>query len=106
MDGPTHDFHRWAIELISVTIDLDKALAASQHLGELFTRLIAERRDDLEVCGAGYRLAFDSVNRRDTNVLLGILLMLSVTVIIANLITDMMYRVVDPRIRVGGGDRG
>ena len=52
------------------------------------------------------RLAFDSVNRRDTNVLLGILLMLSVTVIIANLITDMMYRVVDPRIRVGGGDRG
>jgi len=52
------------------------------------------------------RLAFDSVNRRDTNVLLGILLMLSVTVIIANLLTDLLYRVADPRIRVGGEDRG
>lgn len=52
------------------------------------------------------RLAFDSVVRRDTNVLLGVLLLVSVTVIIANLLTDLMYRVVDPRIRVSGSPDG
>ena len=39
------DFHRWAIELISVTVDFDKAMEASGKLGELFTGLIAERRE-------------------------------------------------------------
>jgi cytochrome P450 len=39
------DFHRWAIELISVMLDWDKALEASGKLGELFGRLIAERRE-------------------------------------------------------------
>ena len=52
------------------------------------------------------RLAFDSVVRRDTNVLLGVLLMVSITVIIANLITDVLYRMVDPRIRVSGSENG
>lgn len=44
------------------------------------------------------RLAYASVLTRDTNVLLGILAMVSITVIIANFITDMLYRVIDPRI--------
>lgn len=48
------------------------------------------------------RLAFEAVLTRDTNVLLAILTMVSVTVIIANLLTDIAYRLVDPRIRVGG----
>jgi peptide/nickel transport system permease protein len=48
------------------------------------------------------RLAFDSVKARDTNVLLGVLFFVSSTVIIANLITDMVYRLIDPRIRVSG----
>ena len=48
------------------------------------------------------RLAFDSILRRDTPVLLGVLLMSSVLVIVANLLTDVAYRVIDPRIRVGG----
>ena len=38
------NFHRWAIELISVMLDWDKALEASAKLGELFGRLVAERR--------------------------------------------------------------
>lgn len=45
------DFHRWAIELISVMIDWDRALAASAKLGDLFGRLVEQRRkqprDDL-----------------------------------------------------------
>ena len=48
------------------------------------------------------RLAFESVLHRDTNVLLAILTMVSTTVIIANLVTDLVYRLIDPRIRVSG----
>ncbi|PRZ41466.1 peptide/nickel transport system permease protein [Antricoccus suffuscus] len=46
------------------------------------------------------RLALDSVSRRDTPVLLGILAMSAVLVIVANLITDIVYRIIDPRISV------
>jgi cytochrome P450 len=38
------EFHRLAIELIGVTVDMERALAASQRLGEYFLELIAERR--------------------------------------------------------------
>ncbi len=48
------------------------------------------------------RLAFDSILRRDTSVLLGVLLMSAVLVVVANLLTDVVYRLIDPRIRVGG----
>lgn len=48
------------------------------------------------------RLAFDSVLARDTPVLLGLLMLSSVLVIAANLATDVVYRLIDPRIRVGG----
>lgn len=51
------------------------------------------------------RLAFDSILRRDTPVLLGILLISAVLVIVANLLTDLTYRLIDPRIRVGAGRR-
>lgn len=37
-------FHRMATELISVNVDMDRALAASAALGEYFSRIIAERR--------------------------------------------------------------
>ena len=47
------------------------------------------------------RLAFDSILRRDTSVLLGVLLMAAVLVVIVNLITDVAYGLIDPRIRVG-----
>lgn len=44
-------FHRLAIELISVAIDRERGLRASRGLGELFARVLAERRarprDDL-----------------------------------------------------------
>lgn len=52
------------------------------------------------------RLAFDSVVERDTNVLLGVLLLVSATVMVANLLTDVLYRIVDPRIRVSGRNDG
>jgi peptide/nickel transport system permease protein len=49
------------------------------------------------------RLVFDSILRRDYPVLLGILLISATMVIVANLLTDILYRVIDPRVGVGRG---
>jgi cytochrome P450 len=40
------DFHRWAVELISVGIDFEAGMRASRSLGGLFARLLAERRQE------------------------------------------------------------
>lgn len=45
------------------------------------------------------RLAFDSVLRRDYPTLLGLLFFSSLLVIVANQLTDLAYRYVDPRIK-------
>lgn len=47
------------------------------------------------------RLAVDSVGRRDTPVLLGIFIVSGVFVVIFNVITDILYGFVDPRVRLG-----
>ena len=44
-------------------------------------------------------LAFDSVLRRDYPTLLGVLFFSSAVVVVANLLTDLGYRLADPRIR-------
>jgi len=45
------DFHRWAVELISIQIDPARGLAGSQNLRTLFAGLLEQRRveprDDL-----------------------------------------------------------
>ena len=45
------------------------------------------------------RLAYESILRRDYPTLLAILLMSAILVMIANALTDLAYRLVDPRIR-------
>lgn len=45
------------------------------------------------------RLLFDSISTRDFPVLLGVFVVVAVTVIIANLLTDVAYAFLDPRIR-------
>jgi peptide/nickel transport system permease protein len=45
------------------------------------------------------RLAFDSVLRRDYPTILGVLLFSSIVVIVMNLLTDLAYRMIDPRIK-------
>lgn len=47
------------------------------------------------------RLAFDSLLQRDYPVLLGIFLTTSVMVVFFNILTDILYTFVDPRIEVG-----
>ncbi len=45
------------------------------------------------------RLLFDSITRRDYPVMTAILLMVSIGVVLANLITDLIQAVIDPRVR-------
>ena len=45
------------------------------------------------------RLAFDSVLRRDYPTIMGVLLFSSMVVVVMNLVTDLCYRLIDPRIR-------
>ncbi len=47
------------------------------------------------------RLLYDSVFTRDYPVLLGIFLTVSLSVVVANLVTDLLYGYLDPRIRHG-----
>ncbi len=47
-------------------------------------------------------LAFEAILRRDTQLILGILLLSALLVIVGNLSTDLAYRLIDPRIRTDG----
>ncbi len=47
------------------------------------------------------RLLFDSITKRDYPVLTAILLLISITVVLANLLTDLAYALLDPRVRLG-----
>jgi len=45
LDEADHDdFHRWAVELISIAFDMERATAASKKLRGLFARVLADRR--------------------------------------------------------------
>jgi peptide/nickel transport system permease protein len=44
------------------------------------------------------RMTFDALLQRDYNLLLGVLLVTSVMVVVFNLMTDLVYRMVDPRV--------
>ena len=44
------------------------------------------------------RLLYESISKRDYPVMLAILLMVSATVVVANLVTDIVHRLIDPRI--------
>jgi peptide/nickel transport system permease protein len=48
------------------------------------------------------RLTFDAVMQRDYPVLLGIFLVMSVLVIAINLLTDLITRIIDPRLARAG----
>lgn len=47
------------------------------------------------------RLMFDALMQRDYQLLLGVFLVTSAMVVLFNLMTDLLYRVVDPRIEWG-----
>lgn len=49
------------------------------------------------------RLMFDALMQRDYQLLLGVFLVTSTMVVVFNLLTDLIYRMVDPRIAFEGG---
>jgi len=49
------------------------------------------------------RLLYDSVMSRDYPVLQGLFLIFAVVIVLANLVVDLIYGRIDPRIKVGGG---
>ncbi len=48
------------------------------------------------------RLMYDSIGARDYPVLTGILLMISITVVLANMLTDIIIALIDPRVAARG----
>ena len=50
--------------------------------------------------GAG-RLVYDAVVKRDYPLLQGVFLLFAVSVVLANLVIDLIYGFIDPRIKVG-----
>jgi peptide/nickel transport system permease protein len=48
------------------------------------------------------RLAFEAILSRDYPTVLGLLFFSSLIVVTANLLTDLCYRLIDPRITLGG----
>jgi len=52
------------------------------------------------------RLMFDALLQRDYQLLMGIFLITSAMVVIFNLLTDIVYRIIDPRIAAGGESEG
>jgi len=55
--------------------------------------------------GVGY-LLLESVQRRDYTVLQGILLIVTIAVVAANLVSDLLYSRLDPRVRITGEQVG
>jgi peptide/nickel transport system permease protein len=55
--------------------------------------------------GIGFSL-FNAVNGRDYPVLQGIFLVVTISVVAANLLADVLYSRLDPRIRVGSKAKG
>ncbi len=45
------------------------------------------------------RLLYTSISQRDTPVMLAILLLVSASVVLVNLLTDLLHRAIDPRVR-------
>jgi ABC-type dipeptide/oligopeptide/nickel transport system permease component len=58
----------------------------------------------LGIPGIG-RFIYESVNGRDYDVILAVVLLLSTAFIVANLVVDILLVIVDPRIRLGGPSR-
>lgn len=47
------------------------------------------------------RTAFDAVFQRDTNLLLGVVFVSSLSVVVVNFVIDLLYMLLDPRVEIG-----
>ena len=79
---------------------LDSADHGRRHPGAGAVRRRGRHRADLLVARAWARLALASITQRDYPVLMGFILIIAVLVLLSNLLADIAYAVVDPRIRL------
>jgi len=47
------------------------------------------------------KMSYDAIGRHDLALVVGIVLLTAAIVIIANIIVDLLYAVIDPRVRLG-----
>jgi peptide/nickel transport system permease protein len=86
----THAFKNAILPMITmVALNLAYAVAGSIQVETVFSWP-----------GVG-RLMFEAVNKQDYPLLQGIFLFIAIFVVLANLLADLLYSVVDPRIRAG-----
>ncbi|QFU86301.1 ABC transporter permease [Amycolatopsis sp. YIM 10] len=85
--------HAFRNALIPVT-----TLFSVNFAGVLTGAIITERVFNWNGMGS---VLVEAVDRNDPNVLMGWLVLVATMVVVANLIADLMYGILDPRIRVG-----
>lgn len=51
------------------------------------------------------KMAVDAINMRDYPIIQAYVMWMAIIYVVVNLITDLSYRVLDPRIRLGGGEQ-
>jgi peptide/nickel transport system permease protein len=92
--------HPWTVNLRHVLRNalIPVTTVAGMHFGTLLGGAVVVETV-FSWPGLG-RLAFDSVAGRDYTVLLGVLLMSSLLVIVANMLVDLLHAWLDPRIQV------
>ena len=86
--------HAWRNALLPVV-----TLLISWFMSIFFGSLIIERMFNLNGLG---KLLIDSLNNQDYNVVMAIQLFYMVIALLSNLLTDLSYGIVDPRVRVDG----
>ena len=69
------------------------------NLGQLVTGLLIVE-GIFNIPGLG-GLMFNAIQRHDRSLLVSIILLVTVGVIVANIIADVLYAIIDPRIRLG-----
>ncbi|MFN2472040.1 MAG: ABC transporter permease [Gaiellaceae bacterium] len=90
---------------IVTMLSVDMAVAIAGPVG---ASVFVERVFGLPGLGT---LAVDSLTRRDIPIVLGVVITIMTVILVLNLITDIVYSVIDPRVRVRGAslepeDRG
>ena len=90
-----NDMHQWRRNAILPVVTLAGLQAGQLVGGAVLTETV------FAWPGIG-RLMFESLAARDYNTLLGVFLVSAAMVILFNVITDIAYRLIDPRIAAGG----
>ena len=86
--------HAWRNALLPVV-----TLLIGWFMSIFYGSLIIERMFNLEGLG---KLLITSLNNQDYNVVMAIQLLYIIIALLGNLITDLSYGIVDPRVRVDG----